>query len=162
MLLFDSAQTVRFRPSKPRMAQVLAVTEGTAAQKVSSLSLVIAESRPRDPDKPSRQLAHVPSTCRSHRPFYSEAFAVHSQINAPKLRHLPAANATASVPTGNVATLQETRLLRLCKPELNVCCCSAADTSRPKRNQESDGVEYHFISKHLFETDVHNNKYAGL
>ncbi|XP_047205538.1 MAGUK p55 subfamily member 7 isoform X2 [Girardinichthys multiradiatus] len=31
-------------------------------------------------------------------------------------------------------------------------------TSRPKRNQESDGVEYHFISKHLFETDVHNNK----
>ncbi|MEQ2234148.1 hypothetical protein ILYODFUR_029027 [Ilyodon furcidens] len=35
-------------------------------------------------------------------------------------------------------------------------------TSRPKRNQESDGVEYHFISKHLFETDVHNNKYADL
>ncbi|MEQ2285879.1 MAGUK p55 subfamily member 7 [Ameca splendens] len=35
-------------------------------------------------------------------------------------------------------------------------------TSRPKRNQESEGVEYHFISKHLFETDVHNNKYADL
>lgn len=32
-------------------------------------------------------------------------------------------------------------------------------TSRPKRNQESDGVEYHFISKHLFETDIHNNKF---
>ncbi|GAA6072044.1 MAGUK p55 subfamily member 7, partial [Tachysurus ichikawai] len=31
-------------------------------------------------------------------------------------------------------------------------------TSRVKRNQESDGVEYHFISKHLFETDIHNNK----
>uniref|UniRef100_A0A3Q2CZ40 MAGUK p55 scaffold protein 7a n=1 Tax=Cyprinodon variegatus TaxID=28743 RepID=A0A3Q2CZ40_CYPVA len=31
-------------------------------------------------------------------------------------------------------------------------------TTRPKRNQESDGVEYHFISKHLFETDIHNNK----
>uniref|UniRef100_A0A3B4TG69 MAGUK p55 scaffold protein 7a n=1 Tax=Seriola dumerili TaxID=41447 RepID=A0A3B4TG69_SERDU len=30
-------------------------------------------------------------------------------------------------------------------------------TSRAKRNQESDGVEYHFISKNLFETDIHNN-----
>ncbi|XP_063062974.1 MAGUK p55 subfamily member 7 isoform X2 [Engraulis encrasicolus] len=32
-------------------------------------------------------------------------------------------------------------------------------TSRPKRNQETDGVEYHFISKHLFETDIQNNKF---
>ncbi|CAJ1081830.1 MAGUK p55 subfamily member 7 isoform X2 [Xyrichtys novacula] len=32
-------------------------------------------------------------------------------------------------------------------------------TSRAKKNQESDGVEYHFISKHLFETDIHNNKF---
>ncbi|XP_051267211.1 MAGUK p55 subfamily member 7 isoform X1 [Dicentrarchus labrax] len=32
-------------------------------------------------------------------------------------------------------------------------------TSRAKRNQEADGVEYHFISKHLFETDIHNNKF---
>ncbi|XP_026877340.2 MAGUK p55 subfamily member 7 isoform X1 [Electrophorus electricus] len=32
-------------------------------------------------------------------------------------------------------------------------------TSRQKRNQESDGVEYHFISKHLFEADIQNNKF---
>uniref|UniRef100_A0A3Q3MJR4 MAGUK p55 scaffold protein 7a n=1 Tax=Mastacembelus armatus TaxID=205130 RepID=A0A3Q3MJR4_9TELE len=32
-------------------------------------------------------------------------------------------------------------------------------TTRAKRNQETDGVEYHFISKHLFETDIHNNKF---
>ncbi|XP_031439779.1 MAGUK p55 subfamily member 7 isoform X4 [Clupea harengus] len=32
-------------------------------------------------------------------------------------------------------------------------------TTRPKRNQETDGVEYHFFSKHLFETDIHNNKF---
>nr|XP_016849762.1 PREDICTED: MAGUK p55 subfamily member 7 isoform X4 [Anolis carolinensis] len=32
-------------------------------------------------------------------------------------------------------------------------------TTRPRRNQESDGVEYTFISKHLFETDVQNNKF---
>ncbi|XP_045066450.1 MAGUK p55 subfamily member 7 isoform X1 [Coregonus clupeaformis] len=32
-------------------------------------------------------------------------------------------------------------------------------TSRPKRNQENDGVEYHFISKNIFETDIHNNKF---
>lgn len=32
-------------------------------------------------------------------------------------------------------------------------------TTRPKRSQETDGVEYHFISKHLFETDVQNNKF---
>lgn len=35
---------------------------------------------------------------------------------------------------------------------------SLSDTSRAKRNQETDGTEYHFISKHLFETDIHNNK----
>ncbi|XP_051910953.1 MAGUK p55 subfamily member 7 isoform X1 [Hippocampus zosterae] len=32
-------------------------------------------------------------------------------------------------------------------------------TTRPKKNLENDGVEYHFISKHLFETDIHNNKF---
>ncbi|KAJ8375948.1 hypothetical protein SKAU_G00065280 [Synaphobranchus kaupii] len=32
-------------------------------------------------------------------------------------------------------------------------------TSRAKRSQESDAVEYHFISKYLFETDIHNNKF---
>ncbi|KAJ8279210.1 hypothetical protein COCON_G00062760 [Conger conger] len=32
-------------------------------------------------------------------------------------------------------------------------------TTRAKRSQESDAVEYYFISKHLFETDVHNNKF---
>lgn len=32
-------------------------------------------------------------------------------------------------------------------------------TSRTKRNQESDGVEYHFISKSLFETDIQNNRF---
>ncbi|XP_035854208.1 MAGUK p55 subfamily member 7, partial [Sander lucioperca] len=32
-------------------------------------------------------------------------------------------------------------------------------TSRAKKNQESDGVEYHFISRHLFETDIQNNKF---
>ncbi|NXL49113.1 MPP7 protein, partial [Podilymbus podiceps] len=32
-------------------------------------------------------------------------------------------------------------------------------TTRPRRSQESDGVEYIFISKHLFETDIQNNKF---
>ncbi|XP_075068111.1 MAGUK p55 subfamily member 7 isoform X2 [Mixophyes fleayi] len=32
-------------------------------------------------------------------------------------------------------------------------------TTRGKRNQECDGLEYIFISKHLFETDIHNNKF---
>ncbi|KAM9307887.1 MAGUK p55 subfamily member 7 [Gastrophryne carolinensis] len=32
-------------------------------------------------------------------------------------------------------------------------------TTRGKRSQECDGVEYIFISKHLFEVDIHNNKF---
>ncbi|XP_075683621.1 MAGUK p55 subfamily member 7 [Rhinoderma darwinii] len=32
-------------------------------------------------------------------------------------------------------------------------------TTRGKRSQECDGVEYSFTSKHLFETDIHNNKF---
>ncbi|XP_061441642.1 MAGUK p55 subfamily member 7 isoform X2 [Rhineura floridana] len=32
-------------------------------------------------------------------------------------------------------------------------------TTRPRRSQESDGIEYIFISKRLFETDVQNNKF---
>ncbi|XP_009304860.2 MAGUK p55 subfamily member 7 isoform X4 [Danio rerio] len=32
-------------------------------------------------------------------------------------------------------------------------------TSRSKRHQESEGVEYHFISKNLFEADIQNNKF---
>ncbi|XP_021335692.2 MAGUK p55 subfamily member 7 isoform X1 [Danio rerio] len=34
-------------------------------------------------------------------------------------------------------------------------------TSRSKRHQESEGVEYHFISKNLFEADIQNNKKSG-
>ncbi|KAL4604867.1 MAGUK p55 subfamily member 7 [Arapaima gigas] len=33
-------------------------------------------------------------------------------------------------------------------------------TTRGRRSQESDGVEYHFISRHLFETDIQNNKFV--
>lgn len=33
-------------------------------------------------------------------------------------------------------------------------------TSRSKRQSESDAVEYHFISKHAFEADIHNNKFV--
>ncbi|XP_048027650.1 MAGUK p55 subfamily member 7 isoform X2 [Megalobrama amblycephala] len=32
-------------------------------------------------------------------------------------------------------------------------------TSRSKKHLESDGVEYHFISKHLFEADIQNSKF---
>ncbi|XP_075443786.1 MAGUK p55 subfamily member 7 isoform X2 [Ascaphus truei] len=32
-------------------------------------------------------------------------------------------------------------------------------TTRGRRNQENDGMEYIFISKHLFETDIQNNKF---
>ncbi|XP_056325319.1 MAGUK p55 subfamily member 7 [Danio aesculapii] len=32
-------------------------------------------------------------------------------------------------------------------------------TSRSKRHMESEGVEYHFISKNLFEADIQNNKF---
>ncbi|KAM5157023.1 MAGUK p55 subfamily member 7 [Mantella aurantiaca] len=32
-------------------------------------------------------------------------------------------------------------------------------TTRGKRSQECDGVEYIFISKNLFEADIHNNKF---
>ncbi|XP_051784949.1 MAGUK p55 subfamily member 7 isoform X1 [Erpetoichthys calabaricus] len=32
-------------------------------------------------------------------------------------------------------------------------------TTRAKKSHESDGVEYHFISKHLFETDIQNSKF---
>ncbi|XP_072268777.1 MAGUK p55 subfamily member 7 [Pyxicephalus adspersus] len=32
-------------------------------------------------------------------------------------------------------------------------------TTRGKRSQECDGLEYIFISKHLFEADIHNNKF---
>ncbi|XP_037829271.1 MAGUK p55 subfamily member 7 [Kryptolebias marmoratus] len=32
-------------------------------------------------------------------------------------------------------------------------------TSRAKKTHETEGVEYHFISKHLFEADIHNNKF---
>ncbi|KAG7455227.1 hypothetical protein MATL_G00254320 [Megalops atlanticus] len=33
------------------------------------------------------------------------------------------------------------------------------DTSRAKKSQETDGVEYKFVSKHQFEVDIINNKF---
>ncbi|XP_054621379.1 MAGUK p55 subfamily member 7 isoform X2 [Dunckerocampus dactyliophorus] len=59
-------------------------------------------------------------------------------------------------PTG-VGLNELKRKLLICDPQH--FSVTIPHTSRPKRNQESDGVEYHFISKHLFETDIHNNKF---
>lgn len=33
-----------------------------------------------------------------------------------------------------------------------------ADTTRPKKPHEKEGVEYHFVTKQQFDTDVVNNK----
>jgi len=34
------------------------------------------------------------------------------------------------------------------------------DTTRPKKPQEKEGVEYHFVTKQQFDADVLNNKYV--
>ncbi|XP_053714330.1 MAGUK p55 subfamily member 7 isoform X2 [Synchiropus splendidus] len=59
-------------------------------------------------------------------------------------------------PTG-VGLNELKRKLLICEPQH--FSVTIPHTSRAKKNQESDGVEYHFISKHLFETDIHNNKF---
>uniref|UniRef100_A0A2K6EMX7 MAGUK p55 subfamily member 7 n=1 Tax=Propithecus coquereli TaxID=379532 RepID=A0A2K6EMX7_PROCO len=55
------------------------------------------------------------------------------------------------------------RRLALRRPEVLVQPLKVSNrksyTTRARRSQESDGVEYIFISKHLFETDVQNNKF---
>ncbi|XP_024910092.1 MAGUK p55 subfamily member 7 isoform X3 [Cynoglossus semilaevis] len=59
-------------------------------------------------------------------------------------------------PTG-VGLAEMKRKLLICDPQhFGV---PIPHTSRPKKSQESDGVEYHFISKSLFEADIHNNKF---
>lgn len=35
------------------------------------------------------------------------------------------------------------------------------DTTRPKKPQEKEGVEYHFVTKQQFDADVLNNKYVS-
>lgn len=35
-----------------------------------------------------------------------------------------------------------------------------ADTTRPKKPHEKEGVEYHFVTKQQFDADVLNNKYG--
>jgi guanylate kinase len=37
-------------------------------------------------------------------------------------------------------------------------CTASADTTRARKSQEREGVEYHFITKAAFELDVQNNK----
>uniref|UniRef100_A0A4W6G7X8 MAGUK p55 scaffold protein 7a n=1 Tax=Lates calcarifer TaxID=8187 RepID=A0A4W6G7X8_LATCA len=59
-------------------------------------------------------------------------------------------------PTG-VGLNELKRKLLICDPQH--FSVTIPHTSRAKKNQESDGVEYHFISKNLFETDIHNNKF---
>lgn len=36
-----------------------------------------------------------------------------------------------------------------------------ADTTRPKKPHEKEGVEYHFVTKQQFDADVLNNKYVS-
>ena len=43
-----------------------------------------------------------------------------------------------------------------------VVLLSSTDTTRPRKNHEKEGVEYHFVSKQTFEADLHHNKYVIL
>lgn len=36
-----------------------------------------------------------------------------------------------------------------------------ADTTRPKKPHEKEGVEYHFVTKQQFDADVLSNKYGA-
>lgn len=38
--------------------------------------------------------------------------------------------------------------------------CSLSDTTREKTRQEKEGVDYHFVSFHMFEEDILNNRYG--
>ena len=38
--------------------------------------------------------------------------------------------------------------------------CVPTDTTRPKKPQEKEGVEYHFVAKQQFDADVLNNKWV--
>lgn len=38
--------------------------------------------------------------------------------------------------------------------------CFLSDTSREKRRQENEGVDYHFVSAHMFEEHILNNRYG--
>ncbi|XP_051530690.1 MAGUK p55 subfamily member 3-like isoform X2 [Myxocyprinus asiaticus] len=38
-------------------------------------------------------------------------------------------------------------------------CVAVPHTTRPKKSHEKEGVEYHFISKQAFETDIQSNKF---
>ncbi|XP_056627643.1 MAGUK p55 subfamily member 7 isoform X2 [Triplophysa dalaica] len=61
--------------------------------------------------------------------------------------------------TADVPTYEEVMSYRR-KPGERHRLVVIVDTSRSKRQSESDGVEYHFISKHSFEADIHNNKFV--
>ncbi|KAM4533800.1 MAGUK p55 subfamily member 7 isoform 2-T4 [Odontesthes bonariensis] len=59
-------------------------------------------------------------------------------------------------PTGVGMNVLKRKLL-ICDPQH--FSVTIPHTSRAKKNHETEGVEYRFISKHLFETDIHNNKF---
>uniref|UniRef100_A0A8C2BWB6 MAGUK p55 subfamily member 7 n=1 Tax=Cyprinus carpio TaxID=7962 RepID=A0A8C2BWB6_CYPCA len=66
---------------------------------------------------------------------------------------------TADVPTYEEVTAYRRKHGDRHRLVLLVGKCNNFDTSRSKRHQESDGVEYHFISKYLFEADIQNSKF---
>ena len=35
-----------------------------------------------------------------------------------------------------------------------------SDTSRPPREDEKDGIDYHFVSRHILEQDIANQKFV--
>lgn len=51
--------------------------------------------------------------------------------------------------------------LILLKAAVSLPPCFLSDTSREKRRQENEGVDYHFVSTHMFEEHILNNRYAG-
>lgn len=42
---------------------------------------------------------------------------------------------------------------------LKSCVPILSDTTREKRRQEAEGVDYHFVSVHMFEEDILNHRY---
>ena len=60
----------------------------------------------------------------------------------------------------SLPTLYHGPLYHLYTLRITCCVCVSLDTTRPMREGEQTGREYHFVTRELFEYMVCNNRYA--
>uniref|UniRef100_A0A672NWS9 MAGUK p55 scaffold protein 3 n=1 Tax=Sinocyclocheilus grahami TaxID=75366 RepID=A0A672NWS9_SINGR len=97
-------------------------------------------------------------TSIKHTPYYLKA-SQHITIRINKLLYMQSLELAAYLYTGSLGARINELKQKVIAENPHRYAVAVPHTTRPKKSNEKEGVEYHFVTKQVFDADAQNNKF---